>query len=98
MDTQMLTELIILAVVIVSGIITIIVAIRKGKLKQFIQSKMLEAEEKYKFVPKPERSIKKLQYVVDEVKKEYALTSMFLNIEKFIAKMIDFVNSMNGKK
>lgn len=90
--------LIISVVVIIAGVIAIIVAIARGDMQKFIKEKMAEAEEIYKDMPKPEKSKAKLKYVIDAVNEKYKISKLFMNIEKFIKDMIEFHNSMNGKK
>ena len=90
--------IVISAVVIIAGIVAIIVAIVRGDMKKFIQEKMAEAEELYKDMPKPKKSKAKLQYVLEAVNEKYKISKLFMNIKKFIEQMIDFFNSMNGKK
>lgn len=94
MTPELLTTLIMLGAAIVAGIAVIIFAIVRGDMKNFIITKMEEAGEKYKDLPKPERSLKKLDYVIDAVKEKYKLGELFLNIKKFI----EYVVSINNKE
>lgn len=97
-NLKLLITLIILAVHIIAGIVAIVTAIVRGKLKPFIQEKMVEAEEKYKDLPKPDKSQKKLEYVIQAVKEKYHFAALFLNIKKFIKLAIEFYNAMKGQK
>lgn len=95
---KLLIALIILGVVIIGAIALIVISIIRGDMKTYIQECMAEAEELYKDLPKPEKSKKKLQYVIDKVKEKYKLASLFLNIKKFVEMMVEFINSMKPKK
>jgi len=90
--------IIISAVVIIAGIVAIIVAIARGDMQKFIKEKMVEAEELYKDMPKPQKSKAKLQYVLEAVNEKYKISKLFMNIKTFIEKAVEFHNSMNGKK
>ena len=94
---KLLVALIILGVVIIAGVVTFIIALCKGEVKEYIQQCMAEAEDLYKDLPKPEKSKKKLQYVIEKVKEKYKFASLFVNIQKFVEKMIEFINSMKTK-
>ena len=96
-NLKLLIVVVVLAIHIIAGIVAIIVAIVKGHLKEFIQEKMAEAEEKFKDLPKPQKSEAKLQYVLEAVNEKYKLAGIFLNIKKFIAAMVEFYNAMKGK-
>lgn len=65
-------------------IIAILWSICRGELQKYIVEKMNEAEKKYADLPKPERSKKKLAYVLNAVKEKYRLPELFLNVKKFI--------------
>ena len=83
----------VLAVVSIIGIlVTIITSARSGSLKEFILEKMEEAEEKFS---KPEE---KLNYVLEEVKKEYKLLSLIVDIKLVIETLIKFSKKVNYKK
>ena len=98
MSQEALISLIMLAVVIVVAIVGIIVALVRGEIKEFAKEKMVEAEELYKDLPKPEKSQKKLEYVIKAVKEKYKISDLIINITKFIKKTIEFINEMKGKK
>ena len=97
MSREQIALIITLAVFVVAGIATIIVALVRGKITKFVKEKMAEAEERFKELPKPERSVKKLEYVVNAVKEEYKLAELFINIKKLVEELVRFFNSMNGK-
>lgn len=82
----------ILGVGIIAGIVAIIVAIVRGDLKKFIVEKMEEANQLYGNLPKPDRSIKKLQYVLEAVKEKYKIADLFLNVKKFIEYIVQINN------
>ena len=98
MSQEALISLIVLAVVVVIGIVTIIVAAVRGEIKKFAQEKMVEAEELYKDLPKPEKSKKKLEYVINAVKEKYRISDLIINITKFIKETIEFINQMKSGK
>ena len=90
----MIATLIVLGFAILSGIVAIVVAILRGDMKKFIVEKMEEANEKYKDLPKPEKSVKKLEYVVDAVKDKYKIFELILNVKKFIEYIVQ-INKKN---
>lgn len=98
MSQEALISLIMLAVVIVVSIVGIIVALIRGEVKKFAKEKMIEAESIYADLSKPEKSQKKLEYVIKAVKEKYKISELILNISKFISQTIDFINEMKGKK
>lgn len=77
---------------ILAGVIAIVVGIIRGEVQKFIIAKMEEANEKYKDLPKPEKSIKKLQYVIDAVKEKYKIADLIMNVRKFIEKIVEINN------
>ena len=97
MSKEALALIISLSVFIVVDVVAIVVALVRGKIKKFVQAKMAEAEEKFKDLPKPEKSVKKFEYVVNAVKEEYKLADIFVNVKKLIEELIKFFNNMNGK-
>ena len=98
MSQEALISLIVLAVVIVISIVTIVVALIRGDIKKFAKEKMVEAEALYADLPKPEKSKKKLEYVINAVKEKYKIPELIINITKFIKQTIEFVNDMKSKK
>ncbi len=88
----MIFEAVGLGLLVLVGIIAIIVGILRGEVQKFIIAKMEEANEKYKDLPKPEKSIKKLQYVIDAVKEKYKIASLIMNVRKFIEKIVEIHN------
>lgn len=94
MSKEMIATLIVLGFAILSGIVAIVVAILRGDMKKFIVEKMEEANEKYKDLPKPEKSVKKLEYVVDAVKDKYKIFELILNVKKFIEYIVQ-INKKN---
>lgn len=97
MAVETIISLIVLGVVALGGIATIIVAIVRGEMKKFIIEKMAEADILFKDVAKPEKSIKKLQYVVESVKDKYKIMEIVLNVKKFVEKIIDISKQINAK-
>ena len=94
MSKEMIATLIVLGFAILSGIVAIVVAILRGDMKKFIVEKMEEANEKYKDLPKPEKSVKKLEYVVDAVRDKYKIFELILNVKKFIEYIVQ-INKKN---
>lgn len=92
MSIREIIELVIMAFVIISAIATIVISIKKGEMKDFIVTKMGEAEKLYDTLPKPEKSYKKLEYVINAVKEKYKIISLFYNIKDFISKMAKIFN------
>lgn len=84
--------LVALGCVIVAGIVAIVVAIVRGDMKKFIEAKMVEAEQL------DLDGAKKLQYVLEAVKEKYKLMELFLNVKKFIEKIIALSKQINYKK
>ena len=94
MTVETIITLIILGIAILGGIASIVIAIVRGDMKKFIVEKMKEAGELYKDLPKPEKSIKKLQYVLEAVKEKYKIAELFMNVRKFI----EYIVSINNEK
>lgn len=94
MSTETLIILIVLGALIIAGIGAIIIAIIRGELKKFIIEQMEKAGELFKDLPKPERSVKKFQYVLNAVKEKYKLVELFMNVKKFI----ELIVNINNKK
>lgn len=92
MTTTEIILLVALGLFIVAGILVIVVAIVRGDMKKFIQEKMAEAEQL------DLDGAKKLQYVIEAVKEKYKLAELFLNIKKFIEKIIEISKQINYKK
>lgn len=88
MPIREIIELAFMALAIISAIVTIIISIRNGEMKDFIIAKMEEAEKLYDNLPKPEKSYKKLDYVINAVKEKYKLISLFCDIKTFIEKVV----------
>ena len=91
MSVKEIILLVALAVVILGGIATIVIAIVRGDMKKLIVEKMEEAE-------KLELDgAKKLQYVIEAVKEKYKLVELFLNIKKFVEYIISITKQINYK-
>ena len=95
MPTAEIVELVSLGITIIGLISSIIVAVRSNKLKEFVLQKMEEADEKFKDLKKPEKSIKKLEYVMNAVKDKYKILSLIVNVKEFIEKIIDATKKIN---
>ena len=91
MNVETIIVLAFLGVAVISGVISIIVAIVRGDMKKFIEEKMIEAE-KLELTGK-----EKLTYVIEAVKEKYKLAELFLNIRKFIEHIIDLSKQINAK-
>lgn len=97
MDVALLIETITLGSVVACGIIAIVYALIRGEIKKFVIEKMEEAEHIYRDFPKPDKSIKKLEFVIKAVNEKYGLVKLFLNIKKFVEKIIEIANSLQNK-
>lgn len=89
MSVQEITLLVLLAVSVLSGVATIIVAIIRGEMKKFVVEKMEEAEQSGK------SGVEKLQFVLDAVKEKYKVLQIILNIQEFVEKIIDITKKIN---
>ena len=89
MSIREIVELVVIGVLVLVGIGAIVIAIVRGKLKDFIKEQMAIAEEKFKDLKKPEKSIRKLTFVLEAVKEKYKLAELVLNTRKFIEKIVD---------
>ena len=93
MSVKEIISIVALGLVVISGVVSILIAVARGDLKKFIVEKMEEAEELYKGIPKPEKSKKKLQYVLKQVDENYGFSKLFLNSKKFIEYIAQIINS-----
>ena len=91
MSIQEIIYLSIFGLTILSGVITIIVAVVRGEMKKFIIEKMEEAE---KITGDGK---KKLEYVLVAVRDKYKVLELFLNVKKFIEKIISISKEINAK-
>lgn len=91
MQIETIISLVVLGVVVLSGIITIIVAVIRGDMKLFIEKKMIEAE---KLEMNGEQ---KLKYVLQAVKEKYKVLELILNAKKFIEQIISITKQINVK-
>ena len=96
MSVKEIILLVALAIVILGGIATIVIAIVRGDMKKLIVEKMEEAEKLFEDLPKEEKAMKKLQYVIEAVKEKYKLVELFLNIKKFVEYIIS-ITKQNRK-
>ena len=92
MSVTEIIELVGLGITILCLIGSIIVAIVKGKMKDFIIAKMEEIENSGK------SPVEKLQYVIDAVKEEYKILTILINVKNFIEKIIGISKQINYKK
>ena len=90
MNIETIIVLVILGIAVLSGIISIVVAIIRGDMKKFIEEKMIEAE-------KMQGSVEKLTYVLNAVKQKYKIVELVLNVKKFIEHIIDLSKQINSK-
>ena len=97
MSLELLIETIVLGSVVLCGIVAIVWAIVRGEIKQYVLDCMAQADFIYKDLPKPEKSIKKLEYVIKSVNEKYGFVKLFLNVKKFIEKVIEIANSLQHK-
>ena len=92
MQLETIITLIVLGVVAIGGVVAIIIAIVRGKMKEFIKEKMIEAEEQNL------SGAKKLEYVLVAVKEKYKIFEVVLNVKKFIESIISISKKINAKK
>ena len=92
MSIAEIIELVSLAIVTLGLIISIVTAVTKGKLKEFIIEKMEEAEK----TGKP--AAEKLQYVIEAVKEKYKIVTIIMNVKAFVEKVIVVTKQINYKK
>ena len=91
MQLETIIALIVLGATILASALGIVVAIVRGKMKEFIKEKMIEAE-------KLEMSgVKKLEYVLQAVKEKYKVLELALNVKKFIEQVISISKQINAK-
>ena len=90
MNIETIIVLVILGIAVLSGIISIVVAIIRGDMKKFIEEKMIEAEAM-------QGSVEKLTYVLNAVKQKYKIVELVLNVKKFIEHIIDLSKQINSK-
>ena len=95
MEIKEIVELISLAIAIIVAIVSIIGSIRKGQAKEFIVAKMEEAEVMFK--DDPDKAKKKLAYVVSETKREFRLTTLLMNTEEFVERIVKVTKKINVK-
>ena len=91
MNIEMIITLITLGVIALGGIVSVLVAIVRGEVKQFI-IKAMEIAEKSGM-----DGSKKLQYVLNAVKEKYQLASIVINVRKFIEYIISISKNINSK-
>ena len=97
MDIKDIVYVAILGLIAISGIIGLIIALIRGEIKDFVIKEMEKAEALYKDLPKPEKSKKKLQYVLEQVNAHYGITQKFINIKKFIEQIVELINGFKTK-
>ena len=95
MSTETIAMLIVLCGTVLGGVIALIIAICRGEVKKFVVEQMQIAEEKFKDLPKPQKSIEKLQFVIKAVKEKYKIASLILNIKKFVGYIVNIKNIGN---
>lgn len=93
MQLETIITLAVLGATALGGIIAIIVALVRGEVKQFIVEQMEIAGEKFKDLPKPQKSIQKLQFVIERVKEKYKIAELIINIKKFV----EYIVKINNK-
>lgn len=92
MDTREIIELVSLCITTLGLIISLVTAIVKGHLKDFIVEKMEEVEKTDK------NAAEKLSYVINAVKDKYKIVAIIINIEAFVEKIIDISKQINYRK
>lgn len=97
MELEVLIPVILLGVAVLGGIVGLIIHLVRGDIKEFVKEKMVEAEELYKDLQKPEKSKKKLAYVLNAVNEKYKVMALLLNCKKFIEQIIALSKQLNAK-
>ncbi len=97
MQLETIITLATLGVATLGGLFAIIVAIVRGDMKKFIVEQMEIAEEKFKDLPKPQKSIQKFQFVFERVKEKYKVLELVLNVKKFVKYIIEISKKFNSK-
>lgn len=91
MSVEAIITIIVMGVALVSSLVILIVALCKGNLKNFIQEKMIEAEQTGK------SGKEKLEYVLQAVREKYKLKVIMDFAKKLIEILIDFSKKVNSK-
>ena len=91
MTVETIVLLALLGVSVISGVVSLIVALAKGEVKKFIEEKMVEAEKSGK------TGKEKLAYVLEAVDEKYKVMKLFMNAKKFIEHIIDLSKQINSK-
>lgn len=83
MNDNALATIIALAIVVIILVVIVIIEIFNGTAKNFILTKMTEAEKMY---PKNVDNYqnKRMTYVVEAVKERYKIVAIFVNVKKFV--------------
>ena len=91
MTVETIVLLALLGVSVISGVVSLIVALAKGEVKKFIEEKMVEAEKSGK------TGKEKLAYVLEAVDEKYKVMKLFMNAKKFIEHIIAISKQINAK-
>lgn len=91
MTVETIVLLALLGVSVISGVVSLIVALAKGEVKKFIEEKMVEAEKSGK------TGKEKLAYVLEAVDEKYKVMKLFMNAKKFIEHIITISKQINAK-
>ena len=91
MQIETIITLIILGATILIGVLGIVLALVRGEMKKFIETKMIEAE------ALELSGEKKLEYVLVAVKEKYKVLEIVMNVRKFIEHIIALSKKINVK-
>ena len=91
MQIETIITLVILGVTVLSGLVTLIVALVRGDMKKFIVEKMEEAEKSGK------TGEEKLKFVLAAVKEKYKVAELVMNVKKFVEYIISITKQINVK-
>ena len=98
MSAGEITCLIMTGSIALCGLIALVSALIRGEIKKFVIEKMQEAEYLYRDLPKPDKSRMKLEYVIKCVNEQYGISKLFINVKKFVEKIVEIVNGFNKIK
>lgn len=93
MDYKALIAIIILGVLLLSSLITLLVALFRGDMKKFITEKIAEADSHSDWTGEQKRN-----FVIEAFKEKYKIMEFLLNAKKFIELVIKYSKEINYKK
>lgn len=91
--SKALIAIIILGVLLLSSLVSLLVALFRGDMKKFITEKMAEADSHSDWTGE-----QKKEYVIQAFKNKYKIVEFILNCKKFIELVIKYSKEINYKK